>query len=31
MTEEEILDDFPDLTQEDLDACIAYAADLGRR
>lgn len=26
MTEAEILDDFPDLTQEDLKACIAYAA-----
>jgi len=25
MTEEEILDDFPDLTREDLKACIAYA------
>ena len=27
MTEEEILDDFHDLTREDLKACIAYAAD----
>lgn len=27
MTEEEILEDFPDLTHEDLKACIAYAAD----
>jgi uncharacterized protein (DUF433 family) len=27
MSEAEILDDFPDLTQEDLKACIAYAAD----
>ena len=26
MTEEAILDDFPDLTREDLKACIAYAA-----
>jgi uncharacterized protein (DUF433 family) len=26
MTEAEILDDFPDLTQADLKACIAYAA-----
>lgn len=26
MTEAEILDDFPDLTQTDLKACIAYAA-----
>lgn len=31
MTEAEILDDFPDLTQEDLKACIAYAADRERR
>lgn len=27
MTEEEILDDFPDLTREDLNACIAFATD----
>jgi uncharacterized protein (DUF433 family) len=27
MTEAEILDDFPDLTREDLKACIAYAAE----
>lgn len=27
MTEEEILDDFPDLTREDLKACIAFATD----
>ena len=27
MSREEILDDFPDLTQEDLNVCIAYAAD----
>ena len=31
MTEAEILDDFPDLTREDLKACIAYAADRERR
>ena len=31
MTQEEILEDFPDLTSEDLKACIAYAADLERR
>ena len=31
MTEEEILDDFPDLTQADLKACIAFAADRERR
>ena len=31
MTEAEILGDFPDLTREDLKACIAYAADRERR
>jgi uncharacterized protein (DUF433 family) len=31
MTEAEILEDFPDLTREDLKACIAYAADRERR
>lgn len=31
MTEEQILDDFPDLTKEDLKACIAFAADSERR
>jgi len=31
MTEEEILDDFPDLTRQDFKACIAYAADRERR
>ena len=31
MTEAEILDDFPDLTREDLKDCIAYAADRERR
>ena len=31
MTEAEILDDFPDLTREDLKACIAYAAERERR
>lgn len=31
MTEAEILDNFPDLTREDLKACIAYAADRERR
>ena len=35
MTEAEILDNFPDLTRDDLKACIAYAAgkllsDLGK-
>ena len=27
MTREEIIDDFPKLTQEDILACLAYAAD----
>jgi uncharacterized protein (DUF433 family) len=27
MTEEQILADFPDLTRNDLKACIAFAAD----
>ncbi len=31
MSVEEILEDFPDLTREDLKACIAYAADRERR
>ncbi|CAN5419320.1 DUF433 domain-containing protein [soil metagenome] len=31
MTVEDILEDFPDLTREDLKACIAYAADRERR
>ena len=31
ISEAEILDDFPDLTREDLKACIAYAADRERR
>ncbi len=31
MTESEILADFPDLTHEDLKACISYAADRERR
>jgi len=31
MTEDEILEDFPDLTREDLKACIAFAADRERR
>jgi uncharacterized protein (DUF433 family) len=30
MTEEEILTDFPDLTAEDIKACLAYAADRER-
>ena len=31
MTEAEILDDFPDLTADDLRACLAFAADRERR
>ena len=31
MTEDEILADFPDLTKDDLKACIAFAADRERR
>ena len=31
MTEDEILHDFPDLTAEDLRACLAFAADRERR
>lgn len=31
MTPAEILADFPDLTEQDLRACMAYAADRERR
>ncbi|HUK55991.1 MAG TPA: DUF433 domain-containing protein [Nitrospiria bacterium] len=31
MTEDEILKDFPDLTREDIKACLAFAADRERR
>jgi uncharacterized protein (DUF433 family) len=31
MSDEQILADFPDLTREDLKACIAFAADRERR
>ena len=31
MTYEEILDDFPYLTQEDILACLSYAADRERQ
>jgi len=31
MSEAEILTDFPDLTHEDLRACLAFAADRERR
>ncbi len=31
MTHEEILGDYPELTEEDIRACLAYAADRERR
>ncbi len=31
MTEDQILDDFPELTREDIRACLAFAADRDRR
>ena len=31
MSEQEILDDFPDLTQEDIRACLSFAADRERK
>lgn len=31
MTEQEILEDFPDLTSEDIRACLSFAADRERR
>jgi uncharacterized protein (DUF433 family) len=31
MSEAEVLRDFPDLTREDLHACLAFAADRERR
>ena len=31
MSEAEIFDDFPDLTSEDIRACLAFAADRERR
>jgi uncharacterized protein (DUF433 family) len=31
MTVEEVLEDFPDLTHDDIRACFAFAADTGRR
>ena len=30
MSHAEIIDDFPDLTEEDIRACLAYAADRER-
>ena len=31
MTNEEIMEDFPDLTLEDIHSCLAYAADRERK
>jgi len=31
MSEQEILTDFPDLTADDIKACVAFAADRERR
>ena len=31
MSSEEILEDFPELTQDDISACLAYAADKERK
>jgi len=31
MTHDEILSDYPELTEEDIRACLAYAADRERR
>jgi uncharacterized protein (DUF433 family) len=31
MTQQEILDDFPYLTEEDIRACLSYAADRVRQ
>lgn len=31
MSHEEILSDYPELTEEDIRACLAYAADRERR
>jgi uncharacterized protein (DUF433 family) len=31
MTPEQILDDFPDLTETDIRACLAFAADRERK
>ena len=31
MTHEQILSDYPELTEEDIRACLAYAADRDRR
>jgi uncharacterized protein (DUF433 family) len=31
MTEQQILEDYPELTEQDIRACLAYAADRERR
>ena len=31
MSHQEIIEDFPELTEEDIRACLAYAADRERR
>ena len=31
MSQQEIIDDFPDLTEDDILACLSYAADRERR
>jgi len=31
MTQEEVLEDFPELNKEDILACLAFAADRERR
>ncbi len=31
MTHAELLSDFPDLTEEDIRACLAFAAEMGKR
>jgi uncharacterized protein (DUF433 family) len=31
MSHEEILEDFPELTKEDISACLSYAADKERK
>lgn len=31
MTYEELIEDFPDLTRQDILACLAFASDMGNR
>jgi uncharacterized protein (DUF433 family) len=31
MSVDEVLDDFPELTRDDIRACFAFSADVGRR